>query len=953
MMDMEMNADLDGDDGSESGQSSSEGSSASETFCALERDYARIVKEMRSNEALAAFEAEYTRLYESLYGAHKTEQRLSEKCALLKEELADGTREISELRRLIAEKEQETESLGREIVKGLKLADAAHAREQSAQEMIENLRLNVAKLNAELERKTRQLAAEGDASAGKQEGLVPKEKERLVGEMETLKQRLANAAQYTEELEKRVSEADRRIEEMQESLEARSNETSKERRAKQRAEAEARELREELGTRTTDLETANSSIKAAAANVLKLESLLKEQKADGEKMRKEIGKLMLKRMNLQTDLDNATVQTETLEKEVLERDEQLRGMKRCVNRMREESSRSRCEKDAAEKRLLKIDADRSRLEAELKGAATSAKNAECETMALRRQGVEHRQRVEALLREKNVLARGKETTADRIKALEHELLVCEQGRKKIQRELEEATRAAAETRKQLEAAERERDKARLEGQELARKGRPLLASFAPSAEHIRIPRRPRTPRPRRARRDEGEKGRRCPARFRRSGKLRVEEYEGEVRLRQAEVRDRDKRLAEAEARSRHQQNLFENVRAERNACGKSLAEAQEEIRELESKARITDQQIEQLKEDIAGKEASLAKGEFVLGRAEKERERARQEARSARKEASDLRREIEERKREEKQLRGAIERAEAEIGRQRKDIENATSERDILGTQLVRRNDELSLQYGRIKVLGESLRRGEAQYEQRLEDVGLLKLETRRLRTEKALLSKGMANVGDLRREAFRLNRELAKERIKVVALEEEARTPLNVHRWRKLEGTDPTSYELLAKVQLLQRRLARMAAQAIDREKRIRDTERLYANLCEITAKQPGPRSAVELALDRTRRALRERGRRMKCLVAELNAHEVQASEHRLEVERMAGEMRELRSKGRAPRGAASSRRPRPARSRSVALPILPPKGAAEKRREVYGGGFSLATQPKPAGSRSGRESR
>jgi len=67
-------------------------------------------------------------------------------------------------------------------------------------------------------------------------------------------------------------------------------------------------------------------------------------------------------------------------------------------------------------------------------------------------------------------------------------------------------------------------------------------------------------------------------------------------------------------------------------------------------------------------------------------------------EISGLRREIEESKQEEKRLRQAIQQADIDIGRRKKDIDNVMNERDILGTQLVRRNDELSLQYSRIKV---------------------------------------------------------------------------------------------------------------------------------------------------------------------------------------------------------------------------------------------------------------
>jgi len=73
------------------------------------------------------------------------------------------------------------------------------------------------------------------------------------------------------------------------------------------------------------------------------------------------------------------------------------------------------------------------------------------------------------------------------------------------------------------------------------------------------------------------------------------------------------------------------------------------------------------------------------------------------------------------------------------------SERDILGTQLVRRNDEVALLYEKIKIQQSTLHKGEAQYNQRLEDVRVLKLEIRKLRRERMLLQKSVANVEDLK----------------------------------------------------------------------------------------------------------------------------------------------------------------------------------------------------------------
>lgn len=128
------------------------------------------------------------------------------------------------------------------------------------------------------------------------------------------------------------------------------------------------------------------------------------------------------------------------------------------------------------------------------------------------------------------------------------------------------------------------------------------------------------------------------------------------------------------------------------------------------------------------------------------------------------------------------------------------NERDILGSQLVRRNDELSLLYEKIRILQTTLHRGEAQYEQRLEDIRLLKIEIKRLRQEKNLLTRQINNMTDLRQEVFHLERDLTRERLKCRALEDELASPMNIHRWRKLEGSDPEALEMLQKIQLLQK---------------------------------------------------------------------------------------------------------------------------------------------------------
>ena len=72
-------------------------------------------------------------------------------------------------------------------------------------------------------------------------------------------------------------------------------------------------------------------------------------------------------------------------------------------------------------------------------------------------------------------------------------------------------------------------------------------------------------------------------------------------------------------------------------------------------------------------------------------------------------------------------------------------ERDLIGSQLIRRNDEVSLLYEKTKILEKTLRKGEGQYKERLKDIRLLKLEIHNQRCRNNMLEKNIQVVADLR----------------------------------------------------------------------------------------------------------------------------------------------------------------------------------------------------------------
>ncbi|CAI9735783.1 ciliaflagella58-likeassociated and flagella-associated 58-like [Octopus vulgaris] len=318
----------------------------------------------------------------------------------------------------------------------------------------------------------------------------------------------------------------------------------------------------------------------------------------------------------------------------------------------------------------------------------------------------------------------------------------------------------------------------------------------------------------------------------------------EVKMREMQIFDFKKKIAEAETKLKQQQNLYEAVRSDRNLYSKHLIECQDEITEKKRKLKIMNHQIDQLKEEIQSKETALVQEQTARARVEKEKSALKIELQNMKIKANETEAYINTQESEKIKLKKIIRDADVERCRQKKELDQVISERDILGTQLVRRNDELALLFEKIKIQQSTLSKGEVQYDQRLEDIRVLKLEIKKLRREKIILEKSVANVNDLRQEVYDTQKELLRERTRCKALEEELENPLNIHRWRKLESSDPTMYKMIQRTHTLQKRLIKKTEEVVEKELLIQEKEKLYIELKHILARQPGPEVAEQLSI-------------------------------------------------------------------------------------------------------------
>jgi hypothetical protein len=289
-------------------------------------------------------------------------------------------------------------------------------------------------------------------------------------------------------------------------------------------------------------------------------------------------------------------------------------------------------------------------------------------------------------------------------------------------------------------------------------------------------------------------------------------------------------------------------------------------------------------------------------------------------------------KKESYRLNQIIKESENERLKQLGDIDRVTSERDILGTQLIRRNDEIALLYEKIQIQNSALDKGAVQFRQKLEDIRMLKLKIAELTGKLHILSSQVSKIRDLKLEKHHLQKQLLKEKTKVKALSEELEDPMNVHRWRKLEGSDPTAYEMILKTQTLQKRLIAKTQEVMEKDLIIQEKDKLHNELKNILARQPGPELAEQLNI--YQETLKKKNAQMKSMASEINMYMYKIKEIEYEKERLDAELQETKKKYLAAkkREQVAQEKQKPRRNSEI-YPII----HQPHQQHFTGGGFSL----------------
>jgi len=811
----------------------------SSAFETLERDFQEVLTELVGDKSLERFRQEYEKLHRALKKSHESEKRLIKKCRELNSEIVSNAAKVQTALKLSQEDQNTITSLKREIEKAWKMVDASHEKEARAKDTISQLKTEISNLS--------RLVEQGAGLSVGQENTVNEllkdkddlsaERERQVEEIAALR---ASINDYLKDMRAKEQErvaAAQEISSIKEMLSTRKAEQEREQRRKERLEKEGKDLRNVLELRGTDLKARNAALAQATASVERLEEQLRLQRLQTEKANKDVEVSRGKLSKVELDFkDQSAINVGQIAENAAQQ-AALREEEEEVSRLRQECQRLSKVKDQQNKRLRAVEEERIEVRRSLEGLKSQAAQLEREIEIERR-----------------------ETEADRA------------SKRDLAAELDELRESLS---KAGESTQRQLDIVKLNGSMIKSLEGDIANFKGESTKQRKMV-------------YQLEKEREKYGAEASDGNAKFMAALEEVKLREMTILDLQKKIAEGDTRLKQQQLLYEAVRSDRNLYSKNLIESQDEIAEMKRKFKIMNHQIEQLKEEIQQKDQAYIKEHIDHTKADKEKETLKNDLMRVKKQVSAAESTMKNLEAEVAKLNHIIAEADAERFRQKKEYDITINERDILGTQLIRRNDELALLYEKIKIQQQTVSQGEIAFREKLEDLRVLRLKLNSLRRELHIQKASSSNLEALRSEVCTLQMELLQDRTKVKALSEELENPNNTHRWRKLDGNDPGTYEMLQKIQALQKRLISKTEEVVEKDLLIQEKDKLYIELKNILARQPGPEVAEQLSI--YQQGLRDKTKSMKAMASELNMYQAQVNEYKYEMEKLTRELQDVK---------------------------------------------------------------
>lgn len=808
---------------------------------ALERDVQLVLQEMQGDETLERFRQEYEKLFRALKRSQEIEKRLIKRCRELNKDIQTNAKNVQDVLKMAQEDSETIKTLKSDVEKAWQMVDAAKEKEERSKQTIHNLKQEVGQLG--------KIVEQGAGITVNQENTInqliqsreelQKEREVQIATLGQIKHENQDLLLRVANIEKEIENLDIEKKNLKDSILQHKNDAEREERRKKRLEAELDQAKKKRLEAEQELVDRDRREEDAGLELEHKRKELEEMHEYIQELEMSIKETWESMQQVDTEINNLTEVNKNLEKERRVQTQQYEEYEHKILEVRQSVQqiiREVIKQKKSNKQMQELIED-ANMQKEL--SKQNIHNLGKSIESAKRQAEEDRKQLTALEEERKKLEENvkdvEEVTKNKQENYNNKIRREDELNREIQKKKEDATKLAQD----IWQLEKVKEKFGIEASQ-------ANAKYFQCLE--------------------------------------------EVKLKNNLIAELQKKNLEAEARLKQQQNLCEAVRSDRNLYSKNLIESQDKIAELRRNFKIFHHQIEQHKEEIEGKTVELKDCQVKVGKLARDNEGLKHSKEKVQKTISELESKKKNLLTEAEKLKEIILNADAEREEQKKLYEKVINMRDLLGTQLIRKNDELALLYEKIKIQQNALANGEVMYQERIGDIRLLKFKIADLNRELAIINKQAELIEELKQDVFTYKQELADERTKVKALSEELENSLSVTRYKTLPGRDPPKDELLNKVQGMQHHLIRKTEQVVELDVQLQEKNKLVYEITDVLDKQPKIEVARQLSYYQQK--LKETTRQMKAIASELNMHHSQINECKYQIEKETRELQEYKRK-------------------------------------------------------------
>ncbi|KAJ3129075.1 hypothetical protein HK098_002667 [Nowakowskiella sp. JEL0407] len=808
---------------------------------AIVHDFESLMKELENDETMQPFKKEYEKMFKAILKSKDRGEKLYGQFVNLHTEFMSNQNAVEDSLKNQIQDDQTLKSLKEQIAAAEKQLEENLKKEETTKEELRLIKQDITQLSTTLKQGVGLSVVQernlNDLIQAKEQST--KELEHELDKIVKLRNEISEISEKIKTTDMNKRDLERRIYDLKEKNSQKKADIDTEMRMKERLERELRELRVVVAIKTQEVRGRQDAVNRASDDISILESQIKSQRQMLEKLLKDQENLTTRTGKLQQDCDEQTALTNEIVEENQQMARDLKIKEADLLKNRNEVKRINKIKDtlikknrALEEQKTEADANRKELRAKNEAMLIEIEN-------LRKNTEADKRIVDDLAREKEILEENLSKAQTETQKSEILTSLHRQTWHNLELELQRYRKEANEHSKIVKQLQDDRD--------------------IYVAESMRLQ------------------------------ALCVQGLQA-IKEKELEIFDYKRKMVQADTKLKHQQNLYEAVQSDRNLHSKHLIESQTEISGMKRKLKVMNFQINGLKEDINSKDEAFIREVNENQKLIKDYDIITEEIQTLKKQNELAQTYIRQQLAEEVKLNQFVKEADMERTRQENAIQVLISERDNLSSQLIRQNEELTKVYDRIKTQQSSLIRSENHYKERVKTISQIHEEIVKLKSQKRFLSQDTSKVNLMKHTICRLRSELIREQTRMKALEEELQNPVNVHRWRKLEGSNPQAYEMIQLLHSLQKKLIEKTQENSQKEALIQQQEETYLRLKAILGKQIGPEALEQVS--EYQQILKDKTMQMKHMGTELNMYQAQVREYRyavFQLDKALGEVRNL----------------------------------------------------------------